>query len=348
MLKQWILCFGLVIGAGVAQAADPAKAMVDAANRFISVLDDEAKAACVFKWEDKNRENWHYLPDKFIKPEGKRFGLRLDKMTVQQRHFAHAMLSTAMSAERYLQASTIMAFEQLLHEMENNNPIRNAEWFYVSIFGEPSLDSSWSWRFEGHHLSINLTLVGGKKITATPSFFAANPGEVMSGSFKGLRLMGDEEDEARKLVTSLDAVQTQKAMLSMGKAPADILTREKRRVPADSFQPVEGIPYKDLNDEQKAQLETLVRVFTNKYRPELLDNIETRGPIADKESMVFGWAGSVKKGKGHYFRVQTKRYLFEYDNVQNGAKHPHAVWREFDGDFGADLLRLHHAAEHGK
>lgn len=342
------MCVGLALCGNVVQAADPAQAMADAANRFISVLDDEAKAAGVFKWEDKNRENWHYLPDKFIKPDRKRFGLRLDKMTPQQRHFAYAMLSTAMSAEGYLQASTIMAFEQLLHEMENNNPIRNPEWFYVSIFGDPAMDSSWSWRFEGHHLSINLTLVDGKRITATPSFFAANPGEVSSGAFKGLRLMGDEEDEARKLVTSLNAEQTKKAMLGMGKAPADILTKEKRQILAKSFQPVEGIAYSDLSDEQKAQLETLVRVFTNKYRPELLDNIETRGPIADKDSMVFGWAGSVEKGKGHYFRVQTKRYLFEYDNVQNGAKHPHAVWREFDGDFGADLLRQHHAAEHGK
>ena len=39
-------------------------------------------------------------------------------------------------------------------------------------------------------------------------------------------------------------------------------------------------------------------------------------------------------------------FLFEYDNTQNNANHIHTVWRDFDGDFGEDLLRKHYKAAH--
>ena len=35
-------------------------------------------------------------------------------------------------------------------------------------------------------------------------------------------------------------------------------------------------------------------------------------------------------------------FLLEYDNIQNDANHVHATWRDFDGDFGIDLLREHY------
>jgi hypothetical protein len=52
---------------------------------------------------------------------------------------------------------------------------------------------------------------------------------------------------------------------------------------------------------------------------------------------TWGWSF-----EGHYYRIQTPHYLFEYDNTQNGANHIHAVWRQFDGDFGEDLLSRHY------
>ena len=51
---------------------------------------------------------------------------------------------------------------------------------------------------------------------------------------------------------------------------------------------------------------------------------------------------AIEAKKGHYYRVQGPTFLMEYDNTQNDANHIHAVWRDFDHDFGDDLLRQHY------
>jgi hypothetical protein len=49
----------------------------------------------------------------------------------------------------------------------------------------------------------------------------------------------------------------------------------------------------------------------------------------------------MEKGAKYYYRVQGPTFLIEYDNTQNDGNHVHAVWRDFTGDFGRDLLREH-------
>jgi hypothetical protein len=71
-----------------------------------------------------------------------------------------------------------------------------------------------------------------------------------------------------------------------------------------------------------------------------LDQIKKAG-----SNMFFAWAGTEERGKGHYYRIQAPAFLVEYDNTQNGANHVHSIWREYEGDFGDDLLR-HYQAFH--
>ena len=59
------------------------------------------------------------------------------------------------------------------------------------------------------------------------------------------------------------------------------------------------------------------------------------------ETIHFSWHGGAEKGQKHYYRIQGSTFIIEYDNFQNDANHIHAVWREFEGDFGRDLLREH-------
>jgi hypothetical protein len=56
----------------------------------------------------------------------------------------------------------------------------------------------------------------------------------------------------------------------------------------------------------------------------------------------FAWMGGLNRGDRHYYRIQGPTFLIEYDNTQNDANHIHAVWRDFDGDFGVDLLGEHY------
>jgi hypothetical protein len=67
-----------------------------------------------------------------------------------------------------------------------------------------------------------------------------------------------------------------------------------------------------------------------------------------KDKLLFAWAGSIEPGKGDYYRIQSPAFLVEYDNTQNTNNHSHSVWRDFNGDFGFDVLAMHHRLfDHG-
>ena len=109
-----------------------------------------------------------------------------------------------------------------------------------------------------------------------------------------------------------------------------------------TIQPPEGIAFDELDTRQQQMLLQLVRAYAAKYRQGIVDQIAKRTPIVNGDGMFFAWAGSFEPGKGHYYRIQTPHFIFEYDNVQTKANHVHAVWRSFDGDFGEDLLLKHY------
>jgi hypothetical protein len=319
--------------------------MTVAAERLLDALDDRQRDQTVYTMSDEQRQNWHFLPDKFIKPDGVRYGLTLVQMNAAQQALAYSLLNAGLSHRGYLTAMTITSLEDILHELEDGNPIRNPQLYYVTVFGTPGDPQAWGWRFEGHHLSVNFTIVDGKLFSVTPSFFGANPAVVKQGPREGLWTLRDEEQIARDLVKSLSAEQKTMAVLS-GEAPEDIITVEQRKVDKGIFTPARGIAYDQLSGEQKEALLRLVKVFAEKYRPEIVGQINERAQLFDLSGAHFAWAGGLEQHQGHYYRVQTPTFLFEYDNTQNEANHVHAVWRDFDGDFGEDLLRKHYDEHH--
>ncbi|MDH3584853.1 MAG: DUF3500 domain-containing protein, partial [Phycisphaerae bacterium] len=217
-----------VLAAAPAFAHEPAEEMAAAAGRWLASLTAEQKAGALFDFGHADRQGWHFVPDRFIKPRGGRLGLKIGDMTVQQRLLAQALVSTGLSAHGYRQSRVIMSLEQVLYDLEKKNPIRDPSLYYLSIFGKPAADGTWAWRFEGHHLSINFTLVKGKQVSVTPSFFGANPGAVRQGAMSGLRVLHDEEDLARKLVKSFSPEHAKLAVIQ-AKAPRDIITGQNRR-----------------------------------------------------------------------------------------------------------------------
>src|SRR5438874_615628 len=185
--------------ASTAFAHTPAEEMAGAANNFLAALTPEQRGKAVYELKDEERFDWHFIP----KP---RKGLPVKEMSPAQRNLAHALLSTGLSQQGYAKAATIMSLEQVLFDLEKKGPTRDAELYFFTIFGAPG-NTAWGWRLEGHHISLNFTVAGGRVLAVTPSFMGANPGEVREGPRKGLRVLGAEEDLARRLVKSLDAGQ---------------------------------------------------------------------------------------------------------------------------------------------
>jgi hypothetical protein len=338
-----LISFSLLGWFSNAYAQDPGTDMAIAAKRFLQSLDPNTKGRTNFKFIDKERENWHFFPGKFINPNGRK-GLSLKEMTAAQKILAHGLLGSALSHRGLLEAIDIILLEQILFEREIR-AFRDPELYHISLFGNPDTLGTWGWRFEGHHLSLNFTLVNGRIFSSTPSFFGSSPAKVFEGKHAGLKVLIDEAEKAYKLFRSLSESQKKLAILSE-KAPQDILSGQDSTVDRKTFFPPNGLSITKLNLEQKTWLNELVHLYVAKHRPEVIKQISRRKPLVHPQETYIAWAGSLNLNEAHYFRVQTPDFLFEYANTQNDINHAHTVWRDFDGDFGRDFLADHYQKVH--
>jgi hypothetical protein len=321
--------------AAVAVQAKAVADMTQAAKIFLASLDDGQKAEAVFRAEDDERKNWHFVPLD-------RKGITLEKLRPEQDHLAYAMLNSVLSNEGFGKAAAIMSQEKILFELENRAPHRNTEKYYLAFFGEPSETGVWGWRWEGHHFSLNVTVAGGKVLSMTPSFMGTNPGEVREGPRKGLRVLAEEEEHGRQLVKSLKDDQKAVAMLP-GDVPADVISKEERK--AVPLQPA-GIAADKLEPGQREMLWRTIEEYIGRFRPDLAGLVRGQLKAGGAGTITFAWSGGTDVGQPHYYRIQSPEFLFEYDNTQNNANHPHAVWRDFANDFGEDLLKKHYSQAH--
>lgn len=323
-----------------AKGHEPTAEMVLAAGRFLDSLTAEQRAVARLGLDDNERTDWQFVPDKFIKPDGARSGLALRDMTPAQRLLAHGFVATALTQRGYLSAMAIAALEQTLSEIENGNPIRDPRLYYVTVFGAPGAEL-WAWRFEGHHLSINLTIANGEVVAATPAFFGANPAIASTSDGARIEALPLVQSLARELAQSFTTQQREVAVIA-ATAPDEILTGWRQAVEEADFSPAIGIAHGDLDVTQQTLLERLVRAHRRRFRDGVLDD----GVDAVRRGGHFAWAGGMAPGDGHYYRIQTADWLIEYDNTQNDANHIHSVIRHFDGDFGRDVLGEHLSKQH--
>jgi hypothetical protein len=287
-------------------------------------------------FDDPRRLKWHFIP------LAERKGLQIKEMNAEQRKAALALLESCVSEAGYHKAEVIMGLEAILKELEKTRqggPIRDPERYYWTVFGSPSKTGKWGLSIEGHHMSLNYVVDGGKLSAFTPSMFGANPATVHShvagGAAVGTRILSNEEELGFKLVNSFDGAQ-QKTAIIAEKAPADVRSAGEPQAPQTA---PEGIAAKDLKPEQVETLRQLLSTYLNNMPRETaavrVAEIEKEG----FDKIHFAWAGAQKPGIGHYYRIQGPTFLCEFVNVQpdaagNPANHIHAMWRDVRGDFG--------------
>jgi hypothetical protein len=334
-LRIFAIGVGVVLLTSAYTRIHSASVMTDAAKAFVNSLTPAQRAQATFQFQDQERLNWHYIPRD-------RKGLSLLDMTPEQKQVAHALLAAGLSQQGYIKTVSIMSLDEVLKIMEaGKGPHRDPEGYFFSVFGEPSATGTWGYRIEGHHVSQNFTIVNGK-VQGAPSFFGTNPAEIREGPRKGLRILVREEDLGRQLVKSLTADQTKVAIVSKD-APMEILTEASRKA-ALKGQP-SGLQASNMTSSQRAILQSLL----DEYCQNMTDQIDqTREDQIKKagDNVYFAWAGGEEPGQGHYYRIQSPSFLVEFDNTQDNANHIHSVWRDFEGDFGLDLLKEHYQSSH--
>ncbi|HCE02728.1 MAG TPA: hypothetical protein DEQ98_05755 [Acidobacteria bacterium] len=312
------------------QTPDPATGMTTAAIKFLDTLSDEQERAARFPFDGEDRFDWHFIPRE-------RKGVPLKTMTATQRSAALDLLRTALSEDGFTKAESIRQLEQILFELEGRD-IRDPDLYFFMVFGEPTTGGTWGWRYEGHHLSHNWTIVNGSAVAASPQFFGTNPAEVRDGPKKGQRVLGSEEDQARALLASLNMTQKASAMLSE-EAPRDVLTSNEREVAMlDDL----GVSHADMDASQRGVLWSIIEEYAMAQPAAVAEQRLAEVRTAGLDNIKFGWMGGAARGEPHYYRIQGPTFLIEYDNTQGQANHVHSVWRDFEGDFGRDLLAAHY------
>ena len=313
-----------------------------ACMKFLEGLTPEQRNKSELSFDVNDRFRWHFVPVEMFP----RQGLPLKEMNETQREDAFQLLATSLSAKGYEKAQAIINLETILGRIEQaeggGRLARDPEQYFFTVFGDPTGNTPWGWRVEGHHVSLHYTIVNSQLISPTPSFFGANPGEGRQGEHKGLRILSSEEDLARQLLKSLTTDQQVKAVINVD-APSDILTREQPKV---EIQPAEGLAMELMSTSQKEVLMALINEYIDRMPAQITQNELKKLRQTDLNQIHFAWAGGHDRGQPHYYRIHGQSFFVEYDNVQNNANHIHSIWRHLEDDFGVDLLRHHYRYGH--
>jgi hypothetical protein len=310
--------------------------MTQAAAHFLEMLSNKQKQKTQFMFEDDERFNWHFVPMD-------RRGIALKELDAAQKKSAIAMLHAALSDTGFQKTLDIIQLEDILRIAEGrptNDDYRDAGKYYISIFGDPAIDSIWGWRFEGHHISFNFSSKDNRIVSSTPNFLGANPAVVLTGPEKGMQVLKDETELGFELLHSLDAKQKEKAVINT-EAPADIITGTTRKAMINEPR---GIVYSELNSSQQKIFIRLLSIYIHRYTPVFATDMMNEIMDAGLSSLRFAWAGAEQGGPGnpHYYRIQGPTVIIEYDNTQNNANHVHTVVRDLKHDFGGDQLLEHY------
>ncbi|MBI5362094.1 MAG: DUF3500 domain-containing protein [Planctomycetes bacterium] len=312
--------------------------MTEAARALVASLDASQRERGVLPFDGAERRNWHYIPRD-------RQGLKLAELTPAQTERVHALLASALSARGRAKVDGIVKLEAILGELEGApgkpNPNRDPGRYCVTLFGAPGA-GAWGWRFEGHHVALNFTSIGDELVATTPFFLGTNPAHVLTGPDAGLAVRGREEELARALVTSLDAMQRERATLP-GAVPADVILGPGRDA---GFEQHLGLPLAALNAGQRATADALLREILGDLADEDARAASTRFAQCGTDALRFAWSGGTKAREPHYWRFDAVTAAIEWDDTQNGANHVHLLWRDLEQDFGDDALKRHHERDH--
>lgn len=313
-----------------ATPAEETARVVRAANAFLSTLDAKQRASVTFAFDDaKQRVRWSNLPTTMVR----RGGLSMGELTDAQRSAATGLLSSMLSPKGFEKVQQIMEGDEQLKSNDRNRRMFGKDLYYISILGAPSEKDPWMVQFGGHHLAINVTIVGEHGVL-TPSHTGAQPALYQLNG-QTIRPLGRESDKAFDLLNALDEGQRKQAILNYH--VADLVLGPGHD--GEKIQP-EGLKGSAMNDTQRAKMLDLISewvdIAKDQFAAARMAEIK-----ADLNDTWFAWSGPTtheegKNGKA-YFRIQGPKLVIEYAPQRLGGDltmHVHTMYRDPTNDYG--------------
>ncbi len=310
----------------------PPGQMRSSASVLLKALEGEQRELAARPFTDDVARRWiEYRP--LPRP-----GASLANMSLAARKAALRLLATGLSEHAFAQAMGIVALEEVLDLRERGQRGRHSNDYWVSVYGDPDGDGPWSWRFEGHHVSVTMT-VAGDEVSPAPVFLGANPACVAYRGRAVSRPLAPEEDLALELLSALTPEQRSAAVVS-DQAPYDIRSATRAHAPERIEQA--GIAVSRLAGVPREALGRLVTLYLDRL-PAVLAAREAARISAGE--LYFAWQGPPGPGTRNYYRVQGDDLLIEYDNTSEDGNHQHTVLRRPRSDFGGDDVLAAHLSQ---
>ena len=321
LLSCLIFCFPKLLS----QSTFDQKVIADKVQTFISNLNDIERTEVILDFADSSRRNWSNLPME----EVSRKGMMVKDMNETQRLSLHEILRSVLSQQGYQKALFIMQYDEGTHERLKKmfNPIANRygrQNYWFTIFGNPN-DSTWAFKFEGHHLSLNFTF-SPEKVTCSPMFTGINPALTRTGENAGVHVMYDEQELGNQLFISLTEAQKTKAIQGLHPADADVKTKLGNEV---HLRDKNGLPFIDMTPNQQLIVEKIIRSWVENLDP-ILAKENMNKILASKNSIIFKWFGTKDISELHYYSVQSDDFIIEFTHRDGGLDHYHTFWYGFE------------------
>lgn len=330
-MKLILICTILIFN-GIelfSQAAFDQNASIKAANTILETLSPAQKAVANLSFDDTSRVKWSNLPLE----QAFRQGIQFKDLDDSQRMAIHTLLRTVLSQQGYQKLLFIIQYDEATHErlLNAKSPIAQRygnQNYWFTIFGTPDKDKIWAWKFEGHHISLNLTY-SPRGVTCTPMFVGINPALTTSGAYAGYHVMFEENDFGNQLFNSLNDKLKQKALLSAHPTDADVMTQTGKE---PHLKDKRGVSFKEMNVKQQALVENIIRTWVENLTPALAQE-KMKQILTNKNNIIFTWQGTLNTAELHYYAIKTDHFIIEFTNRDGGIYHYHTLWRDLTEDF---------------
>jgi Protein of unknown function (DUF3500) len=313
----------------IGATADDAKTTTNAAakaNAFLEALDAQQRGKALLEYDSAKKSGWSNLPVTMVP----RNGLRLGELTKAQRAAALDAVAAVLSKQGFQKVIDIINADDQLVTGKENKMRFGGDNFYLAFFGKPSATQPWMLQFGGHHLGINVTVVG-KDSVLTPTHTGAQPTSFTRGG-KTVRPLGPENDLAFKLVNDLDAKQQKQAVL--GAKPKNLALGPGQD--GKTISP-EGIKGAALTEAQRGTLLELIGAWVHML-PEDAAAARLAALKAKLDDTYFAWYGPTTDGSAAYYRIQGPALVIEYA-PQGSTNHIHTIIRDPSNDYGTQLTK---------
>lgn len=360
-----LIPLGVLLATGFGQRAVPPATtavtpkVVAAANAFLATLSDAERAKLTFDFNSTQKTaGWSNLPSGIFQ----RNGLRLGDLTAPQRDAAMATLAAALSKAGYQKVVDIMNGDEVLKNQgggrtggrpgapagggppgapgaagggrgggRGGGVVFGRDEYFIAFVGAPSAGNPWMLQFGGHHLAINLTMVGSDNVM-TPSLPAAQPARyVLNG--QTIRPLGNENDKGFALINALDENQKKQAVLNYQVKDLVLGPGNDGKV----IQP-EGMLASAMNPKQQQMLLDIAHEWVG-----ILNDEGATAKMAEIKANLpktyFAWSGSTTNGELAYYRIQGPTVIIEYAPQQGDLDHIHTIYRDPTNDYGARLVK---------